>query len=48
MTATRLFPPGAWEVSAIRFDRLVRQTYYGYTKRQALAAFRSYLKTLEP
>ena len=46
MTATRLFPSGAWELSAIRFDRLVRQTYYGYTKREALAAFRAYLATL--
>ncbi|HET7111743.1 MAG TPA: hypothetical protein VFI41_12800 [Gemmatimonadales bacterium] len=39
MIATRLYPSGAWEVSDIIGDRHVRSTYYGYTRREALALF---------
>lgn len=41
MTATRLYPSGAWEVSDIIRGQWVRRTYYGYTKREALTLFRA-------
>ncbi len=41
MTATKLFPSGAWQVSAIISGCLVLRTYYGYTKREAIAEFKS-------
>ena len=44
MTATKLFPSGAWEVSDIIGGHLVRRVYYGYTKRQALAEFKKEFK----
>lgn len=44
MTCTKLFPSGAYEVSAVVGGHLVRQVYYGYTRREALAAFKSYLQ----
>jgi len=40
MTAERLFPSGAWRVSAMRDGHLVTRVYYGFTKREALAEFR--------
>ena len=40
LSVTRLFPSGAWEVSAIIGNVWFRRTYYGYTKRQAVRAFR--------
>jgi hypothetical protein len=40
MTATKLFPSGAWEISDIVCGYLVRHVYYGYTKREALRQFR--------
>jgi len=40
MTATKLFPSGAWEISDIIGGYLVRHVYYGYIKREALAAFK--------
>ena len=43
----RLFPSGAWHLSAMLGPRLVCRAYYGYTKRDALASFRAYLKTLK-
>ena len=46
MNAEKRFP-SVWECSDIRFGRLIRRAYYGYTKREALATFRAYLKTLE-
>lgn len=41
MTATKLFPSGAWQVSAIIGGYLVKRTFFGYTKREALQAFRA-------
>jgi len=41
MTATKLFPSGAWEVYDIIGGHLVHHVFYGYTKRGALAAFRA-------
>ena len=40
MTATKLFPSGAWEVCAIVRGYLVRRRYFGMGKRDALRAFR--------
>lgn len=40
MTATKLFPSGAWQISAMLNGYLVTRTYFGYTKREALKAFR--------
>jgi len=40
MTAERLFPSGAWRISALCDGRLVSRVYYGFTKREALAEFR--------
>ena len=37
---SRLYPSGAWEVSDIVAGYWVRRTYYGYTRRQAVALFR--------
>lgn len=45
MTITKLFPSGAIEVSDIIADHLVRRVYYGYTRREAAAMFRSETKT---
>jgi hypothetical protein len=39
MTTTKLYPSGAWEVSAIVDGYLVREVYFGYTKREAVAQF---------
>jgi hypothetical protein len=39
MTVTKLYPSGAWEVSAIVDGYLVRGVYFGYTKREAVAQF---------
>lgn len=44
MTITRIFPSGAWQVSTIINGYLVTRTYYGYTKREAIALFRSETK----
>ena len=44
MTIERTFQ-GAWRISAMHGDRLVAQQYFGYTKREAIAEFRAYLKT---
>ena len=41
MTATKLFPSGAWQVSAIIGGHLVRRVFFGYAKREALQAFRA-------
>ena len=40
MTAVKLFPSGAWQVSAIVGNHRVVRTYYGYPKREALRLFR--------
>jgi len=41
MSVTKLFPSGAWQVSAVVGGYLVTRTYYGYTKREAISTFRS-------
>lgn len=43
VTVTRLLN-GAYEVSAIVCNQLVRNTYYGYTKKEAVAEFRRHVK----
>lgn len=44
MTAERLFPSGAWRVSAMCEGHLVTRVYYYYSKREALAEFRREMK----
>jgi hypothetical protein len=44
MTAERLFPSGAWRISAMHDGHLVTRVYYYYTKREALAEFRHEMK----
>lgn len=46
MNAYKLPNSGAWQVSSLIGSRLVSQTYYGYSKRDALAAFRAYVRSL--
>jgi hypothetical protein len=46
MNAYKLPNSGAWQVSSSAGSRLVTQTFYGYTKRDAIAEFRVYLKSL--
>jgi hypothetical protein len=41
MTATKLHPSGAWEVSDIIGGYLVRRVYFGYTKAEAIAEFKA-------
>jgi hypothetical protein len=41
MSATRVWHSGAWIVSEIVGGYLVSRTYYGYTKREAVALFRA-------
>jgi len=41
MRATRVHHSGAWIVSEIVGRYLVSRTYYGYTKREAVALFRA-------
>jgi hypothetical protein len=41
MTAEKLFPSGAWRISAIIGDHLKSRVYIGYTKREAMADFRA-------
>ena len=45
MTATKLFPSGAYEVSDIIGGYLVRRTYYGYSKAESIARFRTEVRT---
>lgn len=46
MSINKLSNSGAWQVSSLVGSRLVTQTFYGYTKRDAIAEFRVYLKSL--
>lgn len=41
VTITQLFPSGAYELSTIWDNRLVRKTYYFTNRREALAKFRN-------
>jgi hypothetical protein len=40
----KAFPSGAWILTGIKDGYYTRQTYYGYTKREATRLFRNYLK----
>lgn len=40
MTVTKLNHSGAWQISALVNNYLVTRTYYGYTKREAMAQFK--------
>lgn len=42
----KIFPTGAYKCTAMYRDRLVQHRYMGYTKREAIAEFRDYLKGL--
>ncbi|CAB4241284.1 hypothetical protein UFOVP67_35 [uncultured Caudovirales phage] len=41
MTVTKLFPSGAYEITDIINNRYCRKVYYYYTKREAIANFKS-------
>jgi hypothetical protein len=41
LSVTRAFPSGAWVVAAIVGDTRQSRTYYGYTRREAVASFRA-------
>lgn len=43
VTASKLFPSGAWECSAIVRGYWVHRTFYGYGKRKAVAMFVSFV-----
>lgn len=40
----RVFPSGAWELSCIVGTRYLHQQYMGYTKREATAEFREWVR----
>ncbi|MDO8839637.1 MAG: hypothetical protein Q7V31_11980 [Parvibaculum sp.] len=44
MTVEKLFPSGDWLVSDIVAGQYEKQRYSGYTKREAVAAFRDYVR----
>lgn len=35
---------GSYLVSTIRNDQYIKQVYYGYTKKEAIAEFKQYIK----
>lgn len=39
MTATKLFPSGAWQVSDVIAGQLVTRQYYGFSRRKAIEEF---------
>jgi hypothetical protein len=41
LSVTRAAPSGAWIVSAIVGDSHASRTYYGYSRREAVARFRA-------
>ena len=43
VSARRLHPSGAWEVSAIVCGCLTYRVYFGFTKREAVRLFRTEL-----
>jgi hypothetical protein len=45
MTIEKTFQ-GAWKISTIHKGYLVTQQYFFYTKKEAIAEFKEYLKTL--
>lgn len=46
ISACRVFPSGAWEISAIVGNLLIRRVYFGYTKKEAIAEFRAEVSRL--
>jgi hypothetical protein len=48
ITAERLHPSGAWNLSAVIGGSYsgyrIARSYYGYTKREAVALFRQYIQ----
>lgn len=44
MTTTTRNINGSLTVSTIEYGRLIQQTYYGYTKREAVRLFRQHVK----
>lgn len=47
MNATKSTISGAWEVSDIVNGQYVRRTFYGYTKRDSMRAFRALVLSLK-
>jgi len=45
MSIERTFQ-GAWRISTVHNDQYVTMQYMGYTKKEAIAAFKYHLKTL--
>jgi hypothetical protein len=41
VSATKVFPSGAWEISAIVQGCLVRRVYYFMSKHEAIAEFKA-------
>lgn len=41
LSVTRAVPSGAWIVAAIVGNSYASRTYYGYTRREAIARFRA-------
>jgi hypothetical protein len=39
LAVSRAFPSGAWIVAALVDNRRVSRTFYGYTRREAVAEF---------
>lgn len=46
MTIEKKFPSAALEISDIIDDQLIRCTYHGYAKREAVARFREHVRSL--
>lgn len=47
MTVTRNPVNGSYEISGFCLGRLVTQTYYGFTRREAISEFRFHLSQLK-
>lgn len=45
MTVERLKPSGAYQISTIKNGYLIHKTYYFYTRKDAVADFRQFVKT---
>jgi hypothetical protein len=41
LSVTRAYPSGAWIIAAMIGDSRASRTYYGYTRREAVARFRA-------
>jgi len=40
VSVEKLFPTGAWRVSAVVKGYLISRVYYGYSRRESLAIFK--------